>query len=101
MTSESPANVWPSRADGRMGGWADGSPIPLSAHPAIRRSAKIDPQILPHRVDTSLDLRIHHDLVRPIAREAFFLPLPRRVDAHLRAVGEPAAGVVEHVDRSH
>src|SRR5207247_2501252 len=60
----------------------------------------VNPQLLPHRVDSFLGRLVHHDLVGPFAREAFLLPLASRVDPHLRAECEAAARVVEHVDRS-
>src|SRR2546422_7477314 len=71
-----PAKVWPSR-----------------------RTSELDAKLPPHRVHLLLRLWIHHDPVRPLAREPFFLPFASGVDAHLRAEGEGAAGVVEHVDR--
>src|SRR6266545_6337064 len=76
-SNESPENVWPSRR------------------------SELNAELLPHRIDASLRLLVHHDLVRPLAREAFFLPFARRVDPHLRAEREAAARVVEHVDRPH
>src|SRR6267378_2555063 len=63
--------------------------------------SEVNSQILPDLIDPLLCHWVHNDLVRPIARESFFLPLPRRVDAHFRAVGEASAGVIEHVDRPH
>src|SRR2546425_22222 len=71
-----PAKVWPSR-----------------------RTSELDAKLPPHRVHLLLRLWIHHDPVRPLAREPFFLPLASGVDSHLRAEGEGAARVVEHVDR--
>src|SRR5260221_2677963 len=53
--------------------------------------SELNAQVLPHRVHLALGRRVHHDLVGPLAREALFLPLARRVDPHLRAVREPAA----------
>src|SRR5438874_10676897 len=88
--SDSPRNVCPSRA----------RPSPPST--ALHRpppASELNPQILPHRVHAPLRLRIHHDPIRPLAREAFFLPLARRVDPHLRAEREPPAGVIQHVYR--
>src|SRR6059036_2224376 len=67
----------------------------------LRNRLKLNAELLPHHSHLCLRSIVHHDLVRPLAREAFFVPLPRRVDAHLRAVREPAAGVIEHVDRPH
>src|SRR5207245_5905488 len=63
--------------------------------------SELNPQLLPHVVDSLLGLGIHDDLVRPLAREAFLLPLARGVNAHLRSEGEAATRVVEHVDRTH
>src|SRR5436309_12406775 len=73
----SPANVCPSRA------------------------GEINPELLPHLIDSSFGLGIHDDLVRPLACEPLFFPLARRVDPHLRAEREATARVVEHVDRAH
>src|SRR6266571_219856 len=72
-----------------------------SQNAARRPVPSVNPQLLPHRVDFLLRRLVHHDLVRPLAREAFFLPLARRVDPHLGAEREPAARVIEHVDRPH
>src|SRR2546427_2635120 len=60
-----PAKVWPSR-----------------------RTSELDAKLPPHRVHLLLRLWIHHDPVRPLAREPFFLPFASGVDAHLRAEGE-------------
>src|SRR5580704_3493531 len=55
-------------------------------------------QRFPLGINQQLRLRVHRDLVRPGAREAFSGPLSGRVDAHLGAVvGEPGS-VVERVD---
>src|SRR5207249_3932193 len=72
-----------------------------SQNAARRPVPSVNPQLLPHRVDSFLGRLVHHDLVRPFAREAFLLPLASRVDPHLRAECEAAARVVEDVDRSH
>src|SRR5207302_5837358 len=64
------------------------------------RTSELNPQLLPHRVHAPLGLDVHHDPVRPVAREAFFLPLARRVDPHFRPEGEPPTRVIEHVDRA-
>src|SRR3989442_13077506 len=77
-STDSPANFWPSR-----------------------RTSELDAKLTPHRIHPPLRLLVHHDLPRPLAREPLLLPFPRRVDSHLRAEGETAARVVEHVDRSH
>src|SRR3989442_8389481 len=61
----------------------------------------VNPQLLPHRVDSFLGRLVHHDLVRPLARETLLFPFARRVDSHLGAEREPAARVVQHVDRPH
>jgi hypothetical protein len=37
----------------------------------------------------------------PVPREALLGPLARGIDAHLAAVGERAAGMIEHVHRPH
>src|SRR6202165_4609661 len=63
--------------------------------------SELNPQLPPHRVDACLGFRIHHDLVGPLAREAFLLPLPRGIDPHLGPVREAPARMVEHVSRSH
>src|SRR6266446_6548393 len=75
-SSDSPANVWPSRLE-------------------------INPQLLPHRIHGPLRLLVHHDLVGPLAREPLFFPFAGGVDPHLRSEGEAAARMVEHVDRAH
>src|SRR5437867_9037234 len=87
MSSDPPAKVWPSRG---VGMWGSGDV-----------GLELNPELLPHVVHPPLRLLIHHDLPRPLAREPLLLPFPRRVDSHLRAEGETAARVVEHVDRSH
>src|SRR4029077_7806859 len=69
--------------------------------PAKVWPSELNPQLLPHGVDSPLRLRIHDDLVRPFAGESFLLPLACGVDAHLRSEGEATARVVEHVDRAH
>src|SRR6266545_5002825 len=71
----SPANVCPSRA------------------------SELNAEVLPHGIDLLSRFLVHHDPVRPLAREPLFLPLARGVDPHLRAEREAAARVVEHVDR--
>src|SRR6266496_4676864 len=81
----SPARVWPSRP---------------TVRPSVSPS-ELTPELLPHRVYLLLRPLVHHDPVRPLAREALFLPLARRVDPHLGAEGEAAARMVEHVDRPH
>src|SRR5713226_3364233 len=55
-----------------------------------------DSQVTPHHIHLGLRRLVHHDPVRPLAGEAFFLPFARRVDAHLGAVGEPTARMIEH-----
>src|SRR5438093_8225440 len=88
----SPLTVCPSR----------GAPPPSST--ALHRPpppSQFNPQLLPHRVDLPLRLRVHDDPVRPFPREPFFLPLARRIDPHFGAEREAAARVIEDVDRPH
>src|SRR5437762_6692082 len=85
--SDSPRNVWPSRA----------RPSPPST--ALHRpppASELNPQLLPHGVDSRSRRRVHHDPVRPLAREAFLLPLARRVDPHFRPEREAPARSEEH-----
>src|SRR5437773_11926404 len=74
---------------------------PIRSMPVNSSRSELNAQLPPHRVDFRLGRRVHHDLVGPFAREALFLPLARRVDPHLRPEREPAARVIEHVDRPH
>src|SRR5437899_9867388 len=67
--------------------------------PASVWPSELNPQLLPHRIHFLLRLRVHHDPVGPLAREALLFPLARGVDPHLRAERERPARVVEHVDR--
>src|SRR5438094_4011919 len=92
MSKLPPPRVCPSRRPP--------SPSSTLLHPPPPPS-ELNPQLLPHGVDSLLGLGIHDDLVRPLAREAFLLPLARGVDAHLRSEGEAATRVLEHVDRTH
>src|SRR5881392_285270 len=92
ISRPSPTSVCPSR----------GAPPPSST--ALHRPpspSKFNPQLLPHRVDLLLRLRVHDDPVRPFPREPFFIPLARRIDPHFGAEREAAARVIEDVDRPH
>src|ERR1043166_905553 len=71
-------------------------PLPPPAAPS-----ELNPQLLPHRVPPPLGLGVHHDPARPLTHEAFFFPLARRVDPHLRAEGEAPARMIQHIDRPH
>src|SRR5256885_5694486 len=62
--SDSPRNVCPSNV----------RPPPAS---------ELNPQLLPHGIDSLSRLRVHHDPVEPLPREALFLPFASRVDPHL------------------
>src|SRR6267143_5370723 len=80
-SSDSPPSVWPSRME--------------------RSPSDVNPQILPPSIYSLLGLRIHDDFIRPLAREPLLFPFARRVDPHLRSVGEGTARVIKHVDRPH
>src|SRR3989440_7460514 len=80
--SDSPRKVCPSKA----------RPPPAS---------ELNPQLLPHRINPPLGVRIHDDSIRPLAREALLFPFAGRVDPHLGPERECPARVIEHVDRPH
>src|SRR2546421_8241247 len=90
MSRLSPPKVCPSRS------------TPPATSPAFARPpapSELNPQLLPHRIDAPLGLRVHHDSIRPLAREAFLFPFAGRVDPHLGPERESPARVIKHVDR--
>src|ERR1051326_5905679 len=92
MSRLSPPKVCPSRST---------PPPPSPALPRPAAPSELNPQLLPHRVHPPLGLGVHHDPARPLTHEAFFFPLARGVDPHLRAEGEAPARMIQHIDRPH
>src|SRR5205823_3088566 len=92
MSRPSPPKVCPSRST---------PPPPSPAPPPPPPPPEPHPQLLPPRLHPPLGVRIHDDSIRPLAREALFLPFAGRVDPHLGPERECPARVIEHVDRPH
>src|SRR5438034_3814282 len=88
----SPASVCPSRST---------APPPSTALPRPPPLSELNPQLPPHGIDFLSRGLVHHDLVRPLPREALFLPFPGAVGPHLPAAGERAARVVAQLGRAH